>query len=305
MTALQSVEALDTPDTGDTGASLGASGARPGSALAARSPLAGPGVILAGLYLTVVVVSSLAPALLAPHDPLAVQAELTLLPPSPGHPLGTDESGRDLLSRMIYGAGPSLLMGLGATAIGVTGGSMLGLLAGLGNRFVELAVMRFLDIGLAFPELLLALVVITFGGRSTFDALLAVGVASIPSYARLVRAQILTVRGTSYVEASYSLGYGRAAVIRRHILPNALKPLIVLATIGVGSAIAAGASLSFLGLGSQPPSPEWGAILATGRNFIGRAWWEVLFPAVAITLTVISVTVVGRAVSRQLEGRTR
>lgn len=271
----------------------------------ARSVLASPGVILAAVYLAAVVVSALAPALLAPHDPLAVHAELTLLPPNPAHPLGTDESGRDLLSRMIYGAGPSLVMGLGATAIGVTGGSTLGLLAGLGNRFVEVVVMRFLDIGLAFPELLLALVVITFGGRSTFDALLAVGVASIPSYARLVRAQILTVRGTPYVEAAYSLGYSPAAVIRRHILPNALKPLIVLATIGVGSAIAAGASLSFLGLGSQPPSPEWGAILATGRNFIGRAWWEVLFPAVAITLTVIAVTVIGRAVSRHLEGRTR
>lgn len=304
MTTLQALEGgTGTPGSTGTPGTPTTTDAR--AASRAPSALASPGVILAAVYLAAVVVSALAPALLAPNDPLAVHAELTLLPPSPAHPLGTDESGRDLLSRMIYGAGPSLLMGLGATAIGVTGGSVLGLLAGLGNRFVEVVVMRFLDIGLAFPELLLALVVITFGGRSTFDALLAVGVASIPSYARLVRAQILTVRGTPYVEAAYSLGYGRAAVIRRHILPNALKPLIVLATIGVGSAIAAGASLSFLGLGSQPPSPEWGAILATGRNFIGRAWWEVLFPAVAITLTVIAVTVIGRAVSRHLEGRTR
>jgi len=300
MTTLQAIE-------GGAGAPGGTSTPTTDAPAATRtkSALAAPDVILAALYLAAVVVSALAPWLLAPHDPLAVHPELTLLPPTSAHPLGTDESGRDLLSRMIYGAGPSLSMGLGATAIGVTGGSVLGLLAGLGNRFVEVVVMRFLDIGLAFPELLLALVVITFGGRSTFDALLAVGVASIPSYARLVRAQILTVRGTPYVEAAYSLGYSRAAVIRRHILPNALKPLIVLATIGIGSAIAAGASLSFLGLGSQPPSPEWGAILATGRNFIGRAWWEVLFPAVAITLTVISVTVIGRAVSRHLEGRIR
>lgn len=268
-----------------------------------RSALLSPGLALASLYLLLVVLAALAPGLLAPHDPLEVNAELTLAPPSLAHPFGADESGRDLLSRMIYGAGPSLLMGVGATAIGVVGGTLLGLLAGLGPRAIEVVVMRFLDIGLAFPELLLALVVITFGGRSTFFALLAVGIASIPSYARLIRAQVLAVKNTGYVEAATALGEGRLTVVVRHVLPNALKPLIVFATIGVGAAIAAGASLSFLGLGSQPPSPEWGAILATGRNYISTSGTLVLIPAVAITLTVISVTVVGRAIGRWTEGR--
>jgi peptide/nickel transport system permease protein len=218
-----------------------------------------PGLILAGLFLTVIVVAALVPALLAPQDPLAISTDGAFLRPGAAHLLGTDESGRDTLSRMIYGARPSLIMGLGATAIGVAGGTLLGLIAGLGNRFTEGAVMRLIDVVLSVPELLLALVVITLLGTGVSNALFAVGFAAIPAYARIVRAQAHIVRRATYVEAAGTLGIRHVTVIWRHVLPNAVRPVLVLATIGIGGAIGAGASLSFLGLGAKPPAAEWGA----------------------------------------------
>ncbi|GAA3644252.1 ABC transporter permease [Nonomuraea antimicrobica] len=262
------------------------------------------GVYLAGAVLVALVLAALAPHLFTGQDPLAVDSGGTLRPPSAEHLLGTDENGRDVLARIVYGTRTSLLLGFGAIAVALVFGGLLGLAAGLGNRVVENVIMRLSDVGLAFPELLLALVVITVAGGGTANAMLAIGVANIPSYARLVRAQTLAVRRSSYVEAAYALGLTAPRVILRHVLPNAVKPVLVLATIGVGTALVAGSALSFLGLGTPPPEPEWGSMLSTARNFISRAWWYGLFPGAAITLTVISVTVVGRALRLRSEGRT-
>ncbi|SDL81702.1 ABC transporter permease [Nonomuraea jiangxiensis] len=264
----------------------------------------GPGLWLAVAVLAVLVLAAVAPHLLSAQDPLAVDSAQTLRPPSAAHPLGTDENGRDVLARIVYGTRTSLLLGFGAIAIALVFGGLLGLAAGLGNRVVENVIMRLSDIGLAFPELLLALVVITVAGGGTANAVLAIGVANIPGYARLVRAQTLAVRRSSYVEAAHALGLPGRRVILRHVLPNAVKPVLVLATIGVGTALVAGSALSFLGLGTPPPEPEWGSMLSTARNFISRAWWYGVFPGAAITLTVISVTVVGRALRLRSEGRT-
>jgi len=276
--------------------------------VAASWPLGnvGPGVLLAAAYLVLVVLAALFPGLLAPHNPLTITAAPPFLRPfqSPQYILGTDEDGRDMLSRMIYGARPSLEMGLGATGIGVVGGTALGLLAGLGGRITETVIMRLIDVVLSIPDLLLALVVIAILGTGTVDALLAVGVASIPAYARMVRAQTHVVRRAAYVEAAAGLGIRRFTVIRRHMMPNAVRPVLVLATIGIGTAIGYGASLSFLGLGTKPPAPEWGSMLAEGIQFVNNDWVMVFIPGIAVTLTVLCVTVVGRDLRRRAEGRT-
>jgi peptide/nickel transport system permease protein len=264
-----------------------------------------PGLVLAALFLLLLAVAALAPGLLAPQDPLAVGGDPGFLPPflSPGHPLGTDQEGRDMFSRLVHGTGASLVMGLGATGIAVVAGTILGLLAGLGTRFAESLIMRLLDIVLSIPELLLALIVIALLGTGVEHALIAVGVASTPYYARMVRAQTHVVRRSGYVEAATGLGLHRALVVWRHVLPNAIRPWAVLATLGIGTAIAVGASLGFLGLGAQPPAPEWGSMLAAGVQYISVDWMLVAFPAVVITLTVLSVTVLGRALRRRAEGR--
>lgn len=283
--------------------------AAPADAIARAAPVRRrfrrPGLGLAVLYLALLAVAALVPGLLAHQDPLAVGTDPGFLRPftSSAHLLGTDQDGRDLFSRMVYGTRASLEMGLGATAIGVVGGTFLGLLAGLGTRFTEGLVMRLIDVVLAIPDLLLALVVIALLGSGTVDALVAVGVASVPYYARMVRAQTHVVRRSAYVEAATALGLRRWTVIHRHVLPNATKPLVVLATIGVGTAIGVGASLSFLGLGAKPPAPEWGSMLSTGIQFISNDWTLAAVPAVAITLTVLAVTVTGRAIKRRSEGR--
>jgi peptide/nickel transport system permease protein len=268
----------------------------------ARAPLR-PGLILAGLFVLFLLVAALVPGLLTSVDPLDATARNAYRAPDALHWLGTDENGRDVLARLIHGVRPSLLMGLAATAMGLILGTVLGLLAGLGPRWIDAAVMRLVDVLLAFPDLLLALVIITFFGQSTLNLIIAVGIASVPRYARLVRAQTQVVRGAAYVEAATTLGLGRAAVIRRHVLPNAIKPILILATIGIGGNITAGAALSFLGFGAPPPAPEWGTMLAVGRNFLANAWWLVAWPALAITLTVISITAIGRELLRRSEGK--
>ena len=263
-----------------------------------------PGLFLAGLFFAFLVVAAIHPAWLAAGDPLEANARLAFRAPSATHLLGTDENGRDVFTRLVYGVRPSLIMGLAATAIGVSLGTALGLFAGLGHRAVDGLLMRFIDVLLAFPDLLFALVIITFWGQGTFNAIVAVGIASIPRYARMVRAQTHVVRRAQYVEAALTLGLNRTAIILRHILPNAVKPIFILALIGIGGKIAAGASLSFLGFGAPPPSPEWGSMLSVGRNFLGNAWWLTAVPGLAITLTVLSMTALGREILRRSEGRT-
>jgi peptide/nickel transport system permease protein len=262
-----------------------------------------PGLVLAAVFFACLIAAALQPAWLTSGDPLEANARMAFRAPSEAHWLGTDENGRDLFTRLVHGVRPSLLVGLAATAIGVGAGVAVGLLAGLGHRVVDGLIMRGVDVLLAFPDLLFALLIITFWGQGTFNTIVAVGVASVPRYARMVRAQAHMVRHAGYVEAARTLGLSTPVLVCRHILPNAVKPVLVLSIIGIGGKIAAGASLSFLGFGAPPPSPEWGAMLSAGRNFLGNAWWLTAAPAIAITLTVLALTALGREIVRRTEGR--
>jgi peptide/nickel transport system permease protein len=262
-----------------------------------------PGLALAWAILGLLLLAVAFPNWLSPTDPLAADARLAYLPPNTTFWLGTDENGRDVLSRLIHGTRPSLYIGLAATLVGLGLGTLLGLLAGLAPAWLDNLLMRAVDVLLAFPDLLLALVIITLFGQGTSNLILAVGIASVPRYARLVRAQALTIRHAGFVEAAVTLGRKRSAVVLAHVLPNAVQPVLVLACIGLGGAITAAAALSFLGFGAPPPAPEWGAMMAVARNFMANAPWLMAWPALAITLTVISITVIGRDWLRRSEGR--
>ncbi len=258
---------------------------------------------IAAAVLMFMVAAAIWPSAIAPYDPFTVDTQNILAAPSAQHLLGTDENGRDVFSRIVYGAQSSLKLGFGAVMIALLGGTVIGLSAALGNRFVDALLMRIVDVGLAFPELLLALVVIAFVGPGFDSALIAIGIATIPSYSRLIRSQALSVRNASYVEAAHALGLSRSKLLFRHILPNAAKPVLVLAAIGVGSATLAGAALSFIGLGVSPPTPEWGSMLAAARNFLRQAWWYGTFPGAAIILLVVSTSVLGRQLQLRAEAR--
>lgn len=284
-----------------TGPVMGVGGQRP-LRLAGLGRLQ-PGLLLAGVFVALLLLAAAFPAALAPYDPLDASARLAFQPPGSAHWLGTDENGRDVLSRLIHGVRSSLFMGLTATALGLAWGALLGLLSGLGPRWLDAALMRAIDVLLAFPDLLLALVIITFFGQGTANLILAVGIAGVPRYARLVRAQTLNVRNAGYVEAAVTLGQSQLAVVLRHILPNAFKPVLILATIGIGGTITAGAALSFLGFGAPPPAPEWGGMMAIGRSFLANAPWLVAWPALVITLTVVSISAIGRELLRRSEGK--
>lgn len=262
-----------------------------------------PGLWAAGVFVVWLLLAAAVPQWLAPFDPLDATARLAFQPPNATYWLGTDENGRDVLSRLIFGVRSSLFMGLAATALGLAWGTLIGLLSGLGPRWLDAALMRGIDVLLAFPDLLLALVIITFFGQGTANLILALGIAAVPRYARLVRAQTLNVRQTGYVEAALTLGQSHLAVVLRHILPNAFKPVLILAIIGIGGTITAGAALSFLGFGAPPPAAEWGGMMAIGRSFLANAPWLVAWPALIITLTVVAISAIGRELLRRSEGK--
>ncbi|MFI7533173.1 ABC transporter permease [Streptosporangium sp. NPDC049376] len=264
-----------------------------------------PGVWAAGIALSLIVLAAVAPGLLTDGAPHESDALMALRPPGEGHPFGTDAIGRDVFTRIVYGARQSLLAGVGATVLAVGAGTLLGLLAALGGRVADEIIMRLTDVTLSLPTLLLALLVLTITGPGTLNSIYAIALYTMPSYARLVRVQTMVIRRSGHVEAATSLGLTRSRIVLRHILPNAFAPLLVLATIEVGTALVAASSLSFLGLGARPPAPEWGAMLAGGRDYFSVAWWVAVFPGAAVTLTVLSITVVGRALQRRLEGRDR
>ncbi|GAA0919849.1 ABC transporter permease [Nonomuraea longicatena] len=236
-------------------------------------------------------------------DPLAADPLAALRPPGPGHWFGTDHLGRDLLARVVHGAAHSLTLGAAAVALAAGAGVMLGLSAGLAPRWLDEALSRAFDVLSTFPEVLLALLVIAVTGPGTANVVFAIGIAQIPTYARVIRAQTFVVRRAAYVEQAVTFGLTRTALTTRHVLPNVLGPLPVLATIGMGQAIIATSGLSFLGMGPQPPAPEWGSMLSEARNYLRVAWWEALFPAAAIVVTVVCLTVLGRRLQRRFEGR--
>lgn len=253
--------------------------------------------------LVLVALAAAAPGVFATHDPLQADVRATLLPPSAEHLFGTDQSGRDVFSRVVHGAGRSVGIGLLATAIAVVLGLAIGSLSGVSPRAVDGLLMRINDVLMAFPEFLIALVVVAILGPGPVNVAIAVTLAAIPVYVRLARVQTRTLRLAEHVEAARILGVGRVRAFTRHVLPGVLGSLSVIATIGIGSAILAAAGLSFLGLGPTEPTPEWGLMLAGGRNVLGTAWWISVFPGIAITLTVIAATVVGRTLRAGAEGR--
>ncbi|SEU22097.1 ABC transporter permease [Nonomuraea wenchangensis] len=261
-------------------------------------------VLLPVAFLALLGVAVAAPGLLTAADPLAADPLAALAPPGGAHWLGTDHLGRDVLARVVHGARHSISIGVAATALAVTGGVLLGLAAGLSPRWLEETLTRAFDVLSTLPELLLALLVVAIIGPGTGNVILAIAVAQIPNYARVIRAQTFVVRRSGYVEQAVTFGRPRAAIIAGHVLPNVLGPIPVLATIGLGTAIIAGSGLSFLGMGPQPPAAEWGAMLSEARNYLRVAWWEAVFPGLAITLTVVCLTVAGRRLQRRFEGRT-
>jgi peptide/nickel transport system permease protein len=263
-----------------------------------------PGVVLSAAFLVVLVLGAIVPSLFTHLDPDAADPLSALTGPSGAHLLGTDQNGRDVLARIIYGARPSLLIGLGASALGLAAGSVLGVLAAQGGRIADEIVGRLLDVLLSIPGLLLVILVVAVLGARTSTSIIGLAVIVAPANARLVRAEVLRIRGSAFIEAAHALGWRRSQVVLRHLVPNALGPVLVLATISVGAAIGAGASLSFLGLGPQPPTAEWGAMLAASRDYYSVAWWPAIFPGIAVTLTVLAITVVGQFLQLRIEGRT-
>lgn len=262
-----------------------------------------PLTLVAAVTLVLLVVLALVPGLFAPHSPTSADPGRTLLGPSGAHPLGTDQNGRDVLSRLVFGARPTLLGGLGASALALVAGTALGVAAARGGRFADQVVTRGLDVLMAVPGLLLALLVITVVGPGAGGVVVAVAITSLPVYARLVRAEVMRIGRSGYVTGAVVLGRSPGGIVLRHMLPNALGPVLAMATVGVGGAIGMGATLSFLGLGPQPPAPEWGAMLADSRDYFAVAWWTAVSPGVAITGTVLAVTVFGRHLRLRAEGR--
>jgi len=244
---------------------------------------------------------------LAPFDP-AFQGDLIgerLQAPSAAHPLGTDHFARDVLSRMLYGARVSLSIGFVAVGISITIGTVLGAMAGFLGGWVDTFVMRVVDVVISFPRLILLITIIAFFQPSIFLIVAVLGLTQWPSTTRLVRGEVLSLREREFIQAGTALGYSRARLIFRHLVPNTLAPVIVAATLGIGDTIVLEAGLSFLGLGVQPPTPSWGTMVADGRNNLLGAWWIATFPGLAIVLTVLSFNLAGDGLRDALDPRMR
>ncbi len=242
---------------------------------------------------------------LSPYDPLFQNISASLTPPSPDYLLGTDKLGRDLLSRMLYGARISLRVGLIVVVSAGTLGALVGLIAGYLRGWVDEVLMRVTDIFFAFPSLILAMAIAGALGPSLQNALIAVAVVSWPVYARLIRSQVLVLREQEFVLAARAIGVARWKVLFRHLLPNTLAPFLVQASFDMGAIILAVAGLSFIGFGAQPPTPEWGVMISEGRNYITTQWWLTAVPAAAILLLVAAFNLVGDGLRDVLDPRLR
>ncbi len=259
--------------------------------------------MVATAVLAILALAAALASVLSPYDPAAMATGPALSPPSPAHWFGTDRYGRDLLSRLLFGARISLPIGVMAVSVSVVLGSFLGLAAGfLGGR-IDTVGSGVIDIMLGFPPIMLALLIIAVLGVGIQNVVIAIGVAGIPRFARIVRGTALAIREHTYIEAGHAIGASAARLIRRHVLPNALPPIIVLATLYVGSAILDTSSLGFLGLGVQPPTPEWGTMLSEGREFMRYAPWLMLFPGMLVFVTVVAINLVGDYLRAVLDPR--
>jgi dipeptide transport system permease protein len=255
---------------------------------------------VAGLVVIVaLVLLALFADLIAPHSPILTNNAVFLKPPfwqsggSLSYPLGTDAIGRDILSRLIHGARLSLLIGIAVVALSVVAGTILGLVAGFFRGVTEIVIMRLMDITLTLPSLLLAIVIVAILGPGLMNAMLAVAIVLLPHYVRIARAAVITEVSKDYVTAAKVAGAGRLRLMFKEVLPNCAAPLIVQATLGISTAILDAAALGFLGLGAQPPLPEWGTMLADAREFVLRAWWVVTLPGIAILVTVLAFNLLG------------
>jgi peptide/nickel transport system permease protein len=263
-----------------------------------RMAMVGAAIVLAMFVLAVA-------APLLGRDPGAIEIARRLQPPSWAYPLGTDDLGRDVLTRILYGARISLLVGFVAVGIATAIGIVLGALAGYYGRWVDALLMRFVDIMLCFPTFFLILAVIAFLDPSIWNIMIIIGLTGWMGVARLVRAEFLSLRERDFVLAARAIGAGDRRIIFRHILPNALSPVLVSATLGVAGAILTESALSFLGIGVQPPTPSWGNMLIAGKQTLGTAWWLSVFPGLAILITVLGYNLLGEGIRDALDPRIR
>lgn len=266
-----------------------------------RNKLAIAGMLIMGTFLLTAIFAPV----LAPYDPIKQELIMRRRPPSQEHWLGRDDLGRDILSRIIFGARLSLQVGVLSVGFAIVLGAVIGAVAGFAGGWVDSIVMRLMDIMLAFPALLLALAIVTILGPGLMNMLYAIGIVSIPAYARIVRASVLSVKEQDYILAARAVGVPPMRLLFRNVFPNTLTPLIVSGTLGIGTAILDAAGLSFLGLGAQPPRPEWGAMLGQGRYAVFTAPHIVLFPGVAIMFTVLGFNLLGDGLRDALDPKLR
>ncbi len=263
-----------------------------------------PGAVIGAIVILLFILMAIFAPLLAPFDPIEISRNRRDAPSST-HWFGTDELGRDVLSRVIYGARISLRVGLIAVGIGLVVGSAMGLIAAYFGGWLDTVIMRIMDVLLAFPGILLAIAIIAVLGPSLNNVMIAIGIELIPIYTRTARASTLSVKELEYVVGAKSIGSRSGRILVKHILPNIVAPLIVLATIGVAGSILTAAGLSYLGLGAQPPTAEWGAMLSSARSFLRDAWWMATFPGLAIVLVVLSLNLFGDGLRDILDPRSK
>ncbi|SHK14796.1 peptide/nickel transport system permease protein [Pseudonocardia thermophila] len=258
-----------------------------------------PGLVVALLTLALVLGWALLPGVFASGDPLRADPAARLLPPGPGHWFGTDEVGRDLWTRVVHGTALSLQATLLAVGVGLLIGSIVGVIAGYAGGWADSLLMRLVDVLLAIPGLLLCLAVLAALGRGTVEIAVAVGIGSVPGFARVVRAEVVRIRTAPYVEAATASGVRTLRVLTSHVLPNAAGAVLAVAGLQIGTAVLAVSSLSFLGFGAVPPTPEWGSLVAAGRNYLATAWWISVLPTSVVVATVLAVNRVARAYARR------
>ncbi|QNM16082.1 MULTISPECIES: nickel transporter permease [Fusobacterium] len=261
--------------------------------------------VLGLVILVILFLAALFADQIANYDTVVIKQNLAdrLQPPSGKHWLGTDEFGRDIFARIVHGARVSLRVGIIAVSISIICGGILGAIAGYYGGLLDNVIMRAMDIFLAVPSILLAIAIVSALGPSIINLMIAISISSIPRYARIVRASVLSIRDQEFIEAARAIGASNTRIIFRHIIPNSLAPVIVQGTLGVASAILSTAGLSFIGLGIQPPAPEWGSMLSGGRQYLRYAWWVTTFPGVAIMITILSLNLLGDGLRDALDPR--
>ena len=263
------------------------------------------GAVAGMAVIALIVVAAALVSVVSAYNPEQIALRTKLLPPDGAHWFGTDEYGRDILTRVLYGARISLPVGLIALAIGAGIGTFVGLVSGFYGGRVDTVLMWAVDVLLAFPGLLLALLVVAILGVDLRNAMIAVGVSMVPRFARLVRGTVLSAKENLYVDAARAAGVPEHRILARHILPNVISPVIVLATLSLGTAILVAAGLAFLGLGAKPPTPEWGIMVAEGRQFLQSQWWVATFPGLVIFVTVLAVNLIGDGLRDALDPKLR